>query len=96
MQIKQEVTMKTLVLALQKAGLSDRCDALVDKFIDSDIEKPVLLEAVPKLLRGAGVPSMKALAICDSLRPTTQLIICDAVCFGLICLLVLFGVAIFH
>ncbi len=86
------VTLDVLLASLRSMGLSDRCDALGDIFLDRDLGNAVPLKDSAKLLRDAGIPSTIAITIRDSLVAGTpmqvQLYLCNlhavlCVCFSL-------------
>jgi hypothetical protein len=67
MQAEPHVTLEMLLSKLRSLDLCDRCDALGDIFLDRDLGSSVPLKDAAKLLRDAGVPSITAIAIRETL-----------------------------
>jgi hypothetical protein len=67
MQAEPVVTLDALLSKLRTMGLSDRCDALCDIFLDRNLHNTVPLKDAGKLLRDAGIPSTTAVTIRNSL-----------------------------
>ena len=66
-QAEPVVTLDVLLASLRSMGLSDRCDALGDIFLDQDLGNTVQLKDSARLMRDAGVPSTTAIMIRDTL-----------------------------